>query len=142
MGARLKQRWRPEGATVKGNVSVPARTTVPVSAPAAAIPPAVAGVRRAVMHRPRVARGDAFVRSEQGFPAQPHLARGVDVDDLDHDLLAFLELVPHVFDAVVGDFRDMEQAVAPGHDLDEGAEVRDALDPAKIAGIQLRGGRE
>ena len=39
------------------------------------------------------------------------LAGRVDVDDLDQDLLAFLQLVAHVLDAVVRDLGDVQQAV-------------------------------
>src|SRR5215217_6530655 len=40
---------------------------------------------------------------EQRLPAQANLAGRVDVDHLDQQLLAFLELVAHVLDAVVRD---------------------------------------
>src|SRR5882724_10467222 len=32
-------------------------------------------------------------------------------EDLDQNLVAFLQLVPHLFNAVLGDFADMQQAV-------------------------------
>jgi Zn-dependent protease with chaperone function len=65
----------------------------------------------------------------QRLAAEPDLARGVDVDHLDHHLVPFLELVAHVLDPVVGDLGDVQQAVDPGHDLDERAEIRDAAGP-------------
>ena len=42
-------------------------------------------------------------------------------DALDHDLLPFFQLVAHIADAVVGDFRDVQQSIGAGKDFDERA---------------------
>src|SRR5690606_17928785 len=65
-----------------------------------------------------------------------------DVDHLDHDLFAFLQLVAHVLHAVVGNLGDVQQAVDAGHDLDERAEIGDAFDASEIVGVELRRGRQ
>ena len=54
-----------------------------------------------------------------GFVAEDGLAGKLDfvaflADALDHDLLAFFQLVTHVADAPVGDFRDVQQAISAG----------------------------
>src|SRR6185503_9277820 len=54
---------------------------------------------------------DALFGLQQRLAAQANLAGRVDVDDLDENLFALLQLVPHVLHAVVGDFRDMQQTV-------------------------------
>ena len=61
---------------------------------------------------------------------------------LTSDLFAFLQLVAHVLDAVVRDFRDVQQAVGARHDLDERAEVGDALHLAEVGLVQLRRRRQ
>src|SRR5581483_8198925 len=53
------------------------------------------------------------------------LARPVDLEDLDADLVALLEDVAHALDALARDLRDVEEPVGAGHDLHEGAEVDD-----------------
>ncbi len=58
----------------------------------------------------------------------------VDVDDHDHDLVADLDHVLHAGHAIVGQLRDVHQAVLAGQDLDEGAEVGGAHD---LAGVDL-----
>ncbi len=69
-----------------------------------------------------------------GFVAQDGFAGKLDLvaflaDALDHDLLAFFQLVAHVLDATVGDFRDVQQAVGAREDFDERAEINDAAKP-------------
>src|SRR5215470_6544552 len=44
----------------------------------------------------------------------------------DHDLIAELQLVANVADAMFGNFTDMEQAIGTGEKLDEGAEFRES----------------
>src|SRR6185503_2351921 len=63
-----------------------------------------------------------------GFVAEDGLAGKLNfvaflADALDHDLLAFFQLVTHVADAPVGDFRDVQEDVSAGEDFDEGAEI-------------------
>src|SRR5262249_3304967 len=88
--------------------------------------------------RHALARRRAFVGREQRLAAEADLTRGVDVDYFHHHLLALAELVAHVLDAVVRDFRDVQEAVDPRHDLDERAEVGDAFDAAEVALVELR----
>src|SRR5215204_4918192 len=59
----------------------------------------------------RSRRGAAFFRCDQRFARQANLAGRVDRDHLHQDLLAFLQLVTHVLDAVVRDLRDVQEAV-------------------------------
>ena len=56
---------------------------------------------------------------------QPDLARLVDLEDLDVDHVALFEDVGHLPHALVGELRDVHEAVGAGQDLDEGAEVDD-----------------
>ena len=88
------------------------------------------------------ARCLAFLRRQQRLTAEADLPRRVDIDDLDHDLLAFLQLVPHVLDPVMRDLGHVEQAVEAGHDFDERAEIGNALDLAQVRLVQLRRGGE
>src|SRR5512146_1029411 len=48
--------------------------------------------------------------------------------DFHEDLIAFLQFVADVLDAVLGDFADVQQAIGSGDDLDEGAEIGEARD--------------
>jgi hypothetical protein len=74
--------------------------------------------------------------------AQRHLAAGVDVVDAHLDLLAELEHVFHPVDALAPtDLGDVEQAVAAGEDVDEGAELGDVDDPALVGRAHLGGRR-
>jgi hypothetical protein len=84
--------------------------------------------------------GLSLFRREQRLAAKPNLARWIDVDHFDHHLIPFLQLVAHVFDAIVRDLGDMEQAVEARHDLDEGAEIGNPLDFADVGLIQFRRG--
>jgi hypothetical protein len=40
-------------------------------------------------------------------------------------LIAFLQFIPNIFDAMLGNFADVEQTVGAGQDFDEGAKVRE-----------------
>src|SRR5688572_18421533 len=59
--------------------------------------------------------GTAFFGRDQRLARQADLAGRIDVDHLDQHLLAFLELVAHVLDAVVRDLRDVQQARSEEH---------------------------
>src|SRR5438067_11580588 len=64
--------------------------------------------------------------------SQDGLARQLDLvafftDALDHNLLAFLQFVTHVADAAVSDFRNVQQSVGAGKDLNERAEIDDSI---------------
>src|SRR5689334_1823950 len=58
-------------------------------------------------------------------------AVGVDLDDLDLDVLALLHDLARVLDVVLGQLGDVDQALDPGNDLGEGAERDDLGDPAR-----------
>src|SRR5499426_1633723 len=55
-----------------------------------------------------------------------------DADAFDQNLLAFFQLVAHVADAIIGDFRNVQQAFGAGEDLDERAEIDDARDGSEV----------
>src|SRR5690606_5866985 len=57
---------------------------------------------------------------------QAQTAALVRLEDLDPHRLADLQHVVDVGDAVVGDFRDVQQAIAARQDLDDGAEIQQA----------------
>src|SRR5437762_375554 len=57
--------------------------------------------------------GDAFFRGEGLFDGEVQLPALVQAQDLDLDLLLFLQVVPDVFDVRIGDFADMDQAASP-----------------------------
>src|SRR5208282_3385793 len=63
---------------------------------------------------------------------QPDLAAAIDVEHLHVDLVALVQHVLDAADALVGDLRDVEQAVGPRHYLDEGAELDDLADRAVV----------
>src|SRR5712691_7983879 len=56
----------------------------------------------------------------------------LDGEHLNEDLVAELQLIANVADAMFGDFADMQEAVGAGEKLDEGAELREANDFAEI----------
>src|SRR6266446_9780006 len=79
-----------------------------------------------------------------GF-ADERFAREADLVALDgenfhENLVAELEFVANVADAMLGDFADVEKAVGAGEKLDEGAELREANDFAKIGLADFRAG--
>src|SRR5688572_9845220 len=84
----------------------------------------------------RGTRGGAFVL-QQGLAAEADLAGGVNVDDLHHDLFAFLQLVAHVLHAMVRDLGDVQQPVRARHDFDERTEIGDALHLAHVGLVEL-----
>jgi hypothetical protein len=59
-------------------------------------------------------------------------AVALDAQNLDEDLIAFAKFVFDVFDAMLGDFADVEQAVGAGEDLDEGSELGETNHLAKV----------
>src|SRR5580704_6599469 len=63
---------------------------------------------------------------------ESHAALPVDLEYFHAHDIAFLELVAHPLDALVGDLRDMHQAVTAGQDGDEGAEIHQAYDFALV----------
>src|SRR5476649_970313 len=66
--------------------------------------------------------GGGFFSS--GFHRQLQTAAVVGFQNLDAHLLAFFQIVGNGVDALVGDLRDVQQAVLAWHDLDDGAEVQ------------------
>src|SRR6266704_1125487 len=56
----------------------------------------------------------------------------LDGENLDEDLVAELQLIANVADAMLGDFADVQEAVGAREKLDEGAEFREAHDFAEI----------
>src|SRR5262245_60048209 len=58
-------------------------------------------------------------------------------DTLNEDLLAFLQLVTHVFDAAVRDLRYVEQAVKARQDLDKRSEIDDTGNRTEIGFTDL-----
>src|SRR4029450_1857895 len=64
--------------------------------------------------------------------AEPHAALAVDFEDLHADHVAFAQLVADTLDALVGDLRDVHEAVLAGQDLDECAEVHQPHDLALV----------
>src|SRR5580700_7507565 len=59
---------------------------------------------------------------------QPDLAVAVDLDALDHHLVALAQHVLDGADALLRDLADMQQAVGTRHDLHERADLDDLLD--------------
>src|ERR1700674_797501 len=55
-----------------------------------------------------------------------------DGENLDEDLVAQLQLVANIADAMLGDLADVQEAVGAGEELDERAELRQADDFAEI----------
>src|SRR5438270_134776 len=63
---------------------------------------------------PPSARTRAPFALEQRLAGEADLAAGIDVDDLDQDLVAFLDLAAHVLHAVVGHLAHVQEAVRAG----------------------------
>ena len=63
-----------------------------------------------------------------------------DGQHLHQDLVALLQFVADVADAVLGDFADVQQAVGAGEDFDERAEFREAHHFAEIGLADFGGG--
>ncbi|KAG1442135.1 hypothetical protein G6F57_018496 [Rhizopus arrhizus] len=64
--------------------------------------------------------------------ASAQAALVVGLDDLDADLLADLQHIDDVRDAVVGDFRDVQQTITARQHLHDGAEVQQTQDRAFV----------
>src|SRR6202000_86928 len=92
------------------------------------------------MHKRRAPRGallflllsDALRRSVDGLHAEADTPLLVDLQHLDLDHIAFLELVADALDTLFGDLRDVHQAVAARQDGHEGAEVHQFDDLALV----------
>src|SRR5216683_1225227 len=69
--------------------------------------------------------------ADEGLARQADLV-ALDGENLDEDLVAKLQLVANVADAVLGDFADVQEAVGAREELDEGAKLREANDFAEI----------
>src|SRR5207249_3511076 len=88
--------------------------------------------RGAVAARPlfafalRLGRQSGFL-AEQRFARQLHAILVVDGYHLDAEDVADLAYFIHAADKPVGQFADVAQAVAAGHDLDERAELLDRV---------------
>src|SRR5438309_1847218 len=140
----------PATATFTGSVIGASRLVAPwasvaaAAVAAAAIPPAA---KAAFSHGGRRRKGgshhfrvDALLDRqtlgrqllERGLAAQIEPALAVDLDRLDHYLVADVADLFHPLDAVVGELGDVDQAILSRQDLDEGAERHDAHDLALV----------
>src|SRR5580700_2892343 len=68
---------------------------------------------------------------DEGFARESNFV-ALDGKNLDEDLVAELQLVANVADAMFGDFADVQEAVGAGEEFDEGTELRKAYHFAKI----------
>src|SRR5687768_3131713 len=69
---------------------------------------------------------------------QAHLAALVKAQELDPDLVAFLDDVGGLVDALIGQLGDVDEAVLGAEEVDEGAEVGGLDDRALVDGADLR----
>src|SRR3989338_6420593 len=92
------------------------------------------------LRRHLFARLDPLVAQDR-LAAEPDTV-SVHVDHLHQDLLALLDLVLDLLDAVLRDLGDVRQALHPGKNLHEGPEVGDARDFAEAGLADLRLGRD
>src|SRR5215510_4885339 len=69
--------------------------------------------------------------AEHGFARKLDLI-SFQADDLDHNLIAFLEYIPHVANAALIDFRDVKQAIRSRKNLDERTKIGNAYDFSTI----------
>src|SRR5215470_1474254 len=74
---------------------------------------------------------------ERNLARQSDLPVRVDLDHLDRNHVVLAQDVRHGPDARVRDLGDVEQPLGAWHDLDEGAELLDALHLAEIDTVQL-----
>src|SRR5689334_17480592 len=74
-------------------------------------------------------RGQLF---DRGLTAQVEPALAIDLDRLDHDLVAYVRDLFRPLDSVIRELRDMDQAVLVRKDLDEHPERHDADDLALV----------
>src|SRR6185436_18872077 len=110
--------------------------SAPVTATASPLttPLLAAATRHRHLH-PLVLRGVVVRRlHDDGLAGEPYAAGLVDVDDLDGHLVALLDEVGDLADAVGGELADVHQAVGARHDFHEGAV---GLDPPYHAGVGL-----
>ena len=78
---------------------------------------------------------------EQGLTAQTDLAARIDVEHLDHDLVALLEHVGDFLDTTILELGNVTQAIETGKNLDEADKLlkeleAQGLDPSKLARIR------
>jgi len=69
--------------------------------------------------------------ADEGLARQANLV-ALDGKDLDEDLVAKLQLIANVANAMLGDFADVQEAVGAGEKFDESPELREANDFAEI----------
>jgi hypothetical protein len=83
--------------------------------------------------------GAAAARSASAcFARQANLAAAVDADDLDQQLVAFLDdLARPLWTRSSDSSRDVDEAIGAGQDLDEGAELDDAAHGAQVEAADL-----
>src|SRR5712691_7367945 len=70
--------------------------------------------------------------------AQTNLALAIDLQHLDHDLIAFSEHVGHSAHATSPDLRDVQQTICPRENLDERAKVHHLAHSALVDPADLR----
>src|SRR5699024_3837252 len=77
----------------------------------------------------------------QRLHRQPDLALPVDLQHLDAHGLALGQLIADLFDPIVGNLRNVHQAITPRHQIDERAEIHQAHDLAfvDLAGFDIAG---
>src|SRR6185369_3363514 len=109
-------------------------TATPATVTAALAATLAAGGRHGHLH-PFILRG-IVIRSfhDDRLARQPHPAGLVDADDLDRQLVAFLDDVRDLTDAERSELADVHQTVGARHDLDEGAV---GFDAPHLAGVDL-----
>src|SRR5207302_6051716 len=69
--------------------------------------------------------------ADQGLAREANLV-ALDGENFHEDLVAKLQLIPNVADAMLGDFADVQEAVGAGEKFDESAELRETNDFAEI----------
>jgi len=79
--------------------------------------------------------------AQDGFSGQLDFVT-FQADDLHHDLIALLENIPNISNAVFVDFRDVEQPVGSREQFDKGAEIRNANDFSTVSFSYLRSRRQ
>src|SRR5690606_15842455 len=152
---RSRRRRTPTRAPLSANTKVPTRSSTtrisstfhPTSRPAR---PSSAGggwpasrpqkKRRAGARLSVLAEGSGRLRGLallDGLHGQADATLLVHFQHLDLHGVAFLELVGDLLDALVGNLRDVHQAVLAGGDGDEGAEVHDLGDAALVNAARL-----
>src|SRR5215813_7459676 len=77
--------------------------------------------------------------TEHGFARELDLI-SFQADDLDHNLIAFLEYIPHVANAALIDLRDVKQTIGSRKNLDGCAEIGNTHDLSPIRLSDFRSG--